>query len=62
VEAKMSEADQKQHESDTPADGPERRRPGPIAEQTTDREPPPNEVPSWTGDPDQGTTDEPAKD
>lgn len=47
---------------DDPSDMPERRREGPIAEQGTNREPPPkDEPPSWTGD-DQGTTDEPAKD
>ena len=41
---------------------PERRREGPIAEQGTNREPPPNDPPSWTDDGEGVTTDEPAKD
>ena len=49
---------------DDPSDQPERRREGPIAEQGTNREPPPHDPPSWTGDEDGAgaTTDEPAQD
>lgn len=60
----MAGQDESRRDRDTPADRPERERDGPIAEQGTDREPPPKPAPpSWTdrGEP-RPTTDEPAKD
>jgi hypothetical protein len=48
---------------DTPADTPERPGLGPVSDQGTNREPPPNEPPSWTSeDEPQPTTDEPGMD
>ena len=58
----MTPPDGREPDPDDPSDMPERRREGPIAEQGTNREPPPNDPPSWTDDGEGVTTDEPAKD
>ena len=58
----MTPPDGREPDPDDPSDMPERRREGPIAEQGTNRESPPNDPPSWTDDGEGATTDEPAKD
>jgi hypothetical protein len=63
AEQQLQAGGHKGGDPDTPADTPDRPGLGPMSDQGTNREPPPNEPPSWTdeGEP-KPTTDEPGLD